>query len=97
MLEYFISYGIGPGMDATEVIECFSQQEAEDHAYERAKDLYESFAGLHGVMTVEDVAREYEIDDPTSSEAYETYEQHVEEQIDYYTQVYDPDEHDMLL
>lgn len=43
-------------------IECETIQEAEKYAYDLAVDVYESYAGYHGLLTWDEVAEENDLD-----------------------------------
>ena len=79
-MKYFIEYGCGCG-DEYEVIEAKSEDSAWEHAHQCAISNYQSFEGYHGVMDLDDVKEEYEIED--DEEALSQYEQEVENTIYY--------------
>jgi hypothetical protein len=57
-MAYFrINYGCGCG-DNEEYLEFNSENEANDYAYQRAIEDYESFEGLHGIRSMSDIAEE---------------------------------------
>ena len=79
-MKYFIEYGCGCG-DEYEVIEAKSEDSAWEHAHQCAIANYQSFEGYHGIMDLDDVKEEYEIED--EEEAFYQYEQEVENTIYY--------------
>lgn len=95
-MAYFkIEYGCGCGTTEEHII-ANSIEEAEREAYERAIEDYHSFAGLHGVRSMEQVAEEmfgdpwsgddYDLDTLTEEELAEVEEEFnaiIEEEISY--------------
>ena len=67
MAFYKINYGCGCG-DNEEYLEFNSENEANDYAYEKAIEDYESYEGLHGIRGMAEIADEdfgldlYELD-----------------------------------
>jgi hypothetical protein len=62
-MKYFkIEYGCGCGM-TEEYVELETQKEADDYAYEKAVEDYETYEGLHGIRTMHEIAEEdFDID-----------------------------------
>ena len=98
-MAYFkIHYSCGCGSNE-DYIEAESQEEAERIAYESAQEDYESFAGLHGVLSYTQLAEEM-FGDPNSGDDYDVdtlseeqleelnyeYNQEVENTIDYWAE-----------
>ena len=57
MAFYKINYGCGCG-DNEEYLEFNSENEANDYAYEKAVEDYESYEGLYGIRSMSDIAEE---------------------------------------
>ena len=91
--KYFkIGYGCGCG-DNEDYIIAKDQDEAVAVAYESALEDYESYEGLHGIRSVEDIAiDDYEIDpevgidDEIYEQVYQDYLDERESQIDYWVE-----------
>lgn len=88
-MKYFkIEYGCGCSPNE-EYIECETLKEAEETAWEYARDDYESYAGLHGIPSVEEVAEELfgkewdDLSEEERDEAWSEYEDGKESWIDY--------------
>lgn len=64
-----------------EVREFKSEADAEDYAYEQAKESYESYLGLHGIRDAEDIVADGEADD--EDEAWEVIKNEMESSIDF--------------
>ena len=61
MMKYKIFAGLGGGFNSVyqhEVIECESEEEAIEYAYEIACDEYESYGGMHGLFNEENALEE---------------------------------------
>ena len=86
MPKYKINYGLGGafGMEEEEM-EFRNEEEAVQNAYELAKYAYQSYEGYHGIRSVQDVIDEEE--DVSYEEAYEIYEDEVENTINYYVEL----------
>lgn len=97
-MKFVINYGCGCG-DNEEVIEAKDLKAAEHYAYDCAVNDYESYEGLHGVMDIDDVCAEYNIEDRNSSEAWDAYIEERENNINYEAIEFDSDneEHRDLL
>ena len=85
MPKYKINYGLGGafGMEE-EKMEFRNEEEANQNAYELARQYYESYEGYHGIRSVQDVIDE---EDVSYEEAYEIYNNEVEIIIDYYAEL----------
>ncbi len=62
---YIIGYGLGGGFGGAinfEVIQVDNQEQADNFAWENACEEYESYAGMHGLRSVEDIMQEDEIE-----------------------------------
>ena len=92
-MAYFkIGYGCGCG-DNEDYITAKDQKEADEIAWEHAREEYEMFEGLHGIRGVEDIAFEdYDIneEDEIPAEIYDQiYADYIDEresQIDYWAE-----------
>jgi hypothetical protein len=69
-----------------------TQEQAEQEAYQLAIDDFETYEGLHGTRTTEDIMEEDEIDD--YDEAYEIYNEERESWLNYWVEEYEPEKHD---
>lgn len=76
-----LSGGFGGAELIEEQVEFDSLEAAEEYAYQEAKDIYDSYDGLHGLMTVEEIMEE---EDLSEDEAYEAWEEQREDWIEYY-------------
>jgi predicted nuclease of restriction endonuclease-like RecB superfamily len=79
MPKYKIIYGIFE--ENEEIIEAKNQEEAERMAYEFAVEVYESYEGLHGIRSEDDILNEEE--NITIEDAYDIYKEEVENTIFY--------------
>lgn len=92
-MKFYIEYGC-TCETVTEVVECKNQEIAEEYAYRSAYESYESFAGLHGLLDLSDVAQEYfdkDLDNLTEEELVEVdelYSEVIENDIFYYAETY---------
>ena len=92
-MKYFkIGYGCGCG-DNEDYITAESLKEADDIAYDAAKEEYEMFEGLHGIRGMEDIAIEDynvepgdEIPDELYDQVYQDYIDERELQLDYWAE-----------
>ena len=89
--KYFeIVYGCGCG-DVTEFIEAENYDEAMEIAYHWAYEDYESYAGYHGVLSLEDIMRDLfgeeaewdELSDEQVAEVEDAYYEEIENTIYY--------------
>lgn len=88
-MKFAIQYGLGGGFGGCrrmtpEVLEFDSLSDAETYAWEQAVQEYESYGGLHGLTTQEEVMEEEGITD--EDEGWEAYLQAIESWLDYYVE-----------
>ena len=69
-----------------------TEDEANDIAYQSAIDDYESYEGMYGLRTIEDIMEEDDIED--FDEAEQMYQNERESWLNYSTEEYDPEKHD---
>jgi len=84
MEKYNIYAGLGGSFGGASFItteEFKNEDDAFEYAYDCAVEIYESYVGYHGLRTVEDIMEEDEVDE---SEAIETYQEEMENWLDYY-------------
>lgn len=85
MKKYKISYGLGGGFGGAteddEIYEFENEEEAMRFAWEKACEEYESYAGLYGLRSVEEIMEEDDIDD--EDVAWEVYREERESWLDY--------------
>lgn len=82
--KFIIFYGIGGGFGGAqnyEAIFAHSKEEANNIAYESAIEEYESYGGMHGLTSIEDIMGQDE--DLSEDEAREQYFQEMESWLDY--------------
>ena len=72
-----------------------AEDEANLSAWQKACDDYESYVGLHGLRTVQDIMEEDEIED--EEEASTIYDDERESWLNYWVEEYDPEKHDKIL
>jgi len=85
--KWFIHASLGPGIESNELVEDeMTQEQADEYAYYSSIELYQSYEGLHGIMT----------EDECESENSD-YNEEVENTIDYRAEPYNPEKHDGLL
>ena len=89
-MQYFkIEYGCGCGPNTEEYIIADSLKDAEKQAYHLAVEDYESYAGYHGIPSIEEVAEDMfniPFDELTEDEMYDAkneYYQQMESWISY--------------
>ena len=73
MKKYEIYAGLGGGFGGAQyigVLEFESVEEAEEYAYEEACQIYESYDGCHGLMSIEDIMEEEECDEEEAGEIW---------------------------
>ena len=80
IIGYGLSGGFG-GIQNYEVIEAYSQDDADKQAWEMACETYESYVGMHGLRELSEIMEEDEIED--EDEAMEVYNEEREGWIDY--------------
>lgn len=80
-MKFEITYGLGSsfGME-TDEIECENEREAENIAYQKAVEEYESYAGMYGLRTEDEIMEEDGVD---ADEAYEIYVDERESWLDF--------------
>lgn len=100
---YIINYGCGCG-ENNEVISASSLEVAEEYAYQRAIEEYESYEGLHGIRSFIDILEEefnISVEDEEAEDYYEQaqeiYDEEVENTISYSAEEYDEEKHGWLL
>jgi hypothetical protein len=85
MKKYKISYGLGGGFGGAneddEIYEFENEDQAIHFAWEKACEEYDSYAGYHGLRSVEEIMEEDGIDD--EDEAWEVYCEEREDWIEY--------------
>jgi len=75
MKKFRVKYALSGGFGGTEYadweeIEAYDEKEAVEYAYWRAVEVYESYSGLHGLRTVEDIMEEDGVDEEEAEERY---------------------------
>ena len=87
--KWAIYAGISGGFGGANFKESFegSKSEAESHAYQLAVEEYESYVGLHGLRTTDQIMEEDDIED--ESEAESIYNEEMEGWLDYWVEPYD--------
>lgn len=100
---YIINYGCGCGED-NEVVSASSLEVAEEYAYQRAIEIYESYEGLHGIRSFADILEEefnVSVEDEEAEDYYEQaqdiYNEEVESMIGYSAEEYDKETHRWIL
>jgi len=66
-----IRYGLGGGFGGCgdwEDTDAKNYAQAEDYAYEKACEDYESYVGLHGLRTLEEIMEEEDVDEEVAQE-----------------------------
>ncbi len=83
--------GLSGGFGGAHYVKTVSgtEQEAQDEAYELAKEEYESYEGLHGLRTIDEIMDEDGVD---HEEAEEIYNEEMESWLEYYVKPADGDE-----
>ena len=93
---FIVGYGLSGGFGGIQnyvVIEASSESNAEDQARLMAVEEYESYAGSNGLREIQDIIDEDEVDE---DEAYEIYEQEMDDWLDYEVKPFTKDEYDRL-
>jgi hypothetical protein len=86
---YVVSFGCGCG-ENEELIRAKSLEAAEKYAYEKAIEDYESYEGLHGILDMDDIANEYNLDPEEDEEEIEVlYLEERENSISYSAEEFD--------
>ena len=100
---FYISYSCGCG-DNEEIISANNFNEAEQYAYTRAVEEYESYEGLHGIRSMGDILEdEFGVffGDDNADDFYEAaqdiYNEEVENIISYSVKPYNEKEYSWLL
>ncbi len=90
---YSIFAGLGGGFGGERFIETFkgTEEDAEKCAYEKACEEYDSYEGLHGLRTINDIMEEDNLDE---EEAEEIYNQERESWLCYYIKEYEEGDED---
>lgn len=94
MKKYAIFYGLGGGFGGAyckEIEEFETEDQALDHAEEQAKEEYQSYEGLHGLRSQQEIMDE---DGLTEEEADQAYEDEMDSWLDYWVEEYDPKNED---
>jgi hypothetical protein len=74
MKKYLIKYGLGGGFggaDNEEVVEADSQEAASHLAWEKACEVYDTYDGMHGLQTVQDIMEEEGLNEDEAHESWE--------------------------
>lgn len=77
------------GADYVDTLEFDSRDEALDYAYQEATDIYESYEGIGGILSMEEVEedlRESWGEEPGDDDVRECYLEEVESWIEYYVE-----------
>jgi len=93
--KWFISYGLGGGFGGAnnfEIIDAKDEDEANTYAWEKACEDYESYVGLHGLRTIDEIMEEDNVDEEIAEEIYN---QERESWLAYSAEPYDPEKHDI--
>jgi len=80
---FIVGYGLGGGFGGIQNYEVFkveSRDLAETYAWEKACEEYESYAGMHGLRTIDDIMDEDEVE---YDEAEEIFNEERESWLDY--------------
>ena len=71
------------GANLIDTIEAESLRVAEEYAYEAAIEIYESYEGMYGLRTVQDIMEE---EDMEEDDALEVYTEEMENWLDYWAE-----------
>lgn len=75
--------------------ECNSPDEAEQEAYQLAREAYESYEGMYGIMSWEDcrddLVESFPDEDITDADVDAHYQEEVESWTEWWAEPYDPD------
>lgn len=87
--EYWLFGGMGGGFGGPNYLgsaECSNEEEASDEAYHLAREEYESYAGMHGVLSREEVEADLIANwgEADESEVDEAYDEEIESWISYF-------------
>lgn len=92
--QWFVEYGLGGGFSGGiqyEVIEANSEEEANNYAYNKSKEEYETYEGNGGIRSVSNIMEEDDIED--EEEAEMIYNDERESWLHYSAEVYNPEKH----
>ena len=90
---FYIEYSCGCGNNAM-IVKAENEKTAFDYAYERAIEEYDSYEGLHGILSQAEVCEEYGIEDIESVEAETAYFEEKENTVHYHAAAYDAENTD---
>ena len=84
-MKFKLSWGLGGGFGGSaeqdEVFEFDTEEQAIDYAYAKAVEEYESYEGLHGIRSLDEIKEEDGIED--EDEALCAYNEEMESWLDY--------------
>lgn len=86
MAKFKVFYGLGGGFGGPgdpEILDFETEEKAEDYAWEKACEEYESIAGCHGLRDIADIVEE---DNCNCEEAEEIYNDERESWLDYWVE-----------
>ena len=90
MAKFNIYAGVFAGENYCGIYECDSKEEAMGYAHELAVEAYESYAGLHGILSYEECREEaiefWGCEDWTDDDFWYCYMETVENTISYYVE-----------
>lgn len=89
-MKYNIYAGLGGGFGGAQyeyTIDCKSEEEADNLAYEAAVSVYDSYEGSHGILSYDDCRDVSDSDE----EAEDMYQEEIENWIEYYAVPTDED------
>lgn len=94
MPKFKVSWSGGPGMGEDEEVKEFPNlNAAENYAYEKAKEEYESYLGSHGIRDVEEIIDDGDADD--EDEAWGVIQDEMESSIDFSAEPYNPEKEEI--
>jgi hypothetical protein len=87
-MKFAIKYGLGGGFGGCErnepkIIDVSSEKEAGRWAYEMAVQEYQSYEGLHGLRTYDEIMEQDEL---SEDEAEQAYIEEMDSWLDYYVE-----------
>ena len=88
---YYITYSCGCGENDC-IVKADSQDKALDYAYELAMEEYDSYAGLHGIRSIDDIIEEEKLDEDDLT-AWDIYTEERENSLSYSVDKYEPKYH----